>query len=531
LASVDRVVVIGAGLNGLVAGCVLSRRQKPVVILDRRQLAGGAAVTTEFAPGFRAPTLSHALGPVDARVLAALGLDASACGVIQPDPWLTTLGDDGRDVTFSEDAAATQQSIAALSARDAERWPAFLETIRHVAGVLARVHGEPPPDLDSPSGRDWWQLLRLGGRARRLGRRDLARLARWMTMPVADLTEEWFDSGLVRAAIAAHGIYGNPVGPRSAGTGAMLLGRVAADPSPVGGGVTCRGGPGAFAARLEDLARHQGAEIRLGVCAVRITVADGRVTGVELDDGTTIEAATVVAAIDPRQALLGLLGPTDLPPSMRDDMRHYRARGVTAKVNLALSRLPDRLVPGGATRPLAGRFLIAPSLDHLERAHDAGKYGRCAPEPWLDVAVPTLHDSSLAPDGAHVLSVVAHVMPFRLRDGDWTSHAETMYESVLSTLDARLPGIRGLIVGREVITPRDLETRWGLTGGHIFHGESALDQWWIGRPLPALARYHTPVRGLVLASAGTHPGGGLTGLPGWLAARAVSERPRQRGSR
>lgn len=521
MADTDRVVVIGAGLNGLVAGCLLSRQKTSVVILDQRPLAGGAAVTTEFAPGFRAPTLGHALGPVDARVFAALGLDVSACGFIRPDPWLTTLGDDGRDVTFSANVGHTQQSIATVSAGDGERWPAFLDTVRRVAGVLDAVHGEPPPDLDAPAGSDWWQLLRFGGRARRLGRRDLARLARWMTMPVADLTDEWFDSDLVRAAIAAHGIFGNPVGPRSAGTGAMLLSRIAADPSPVGSGVTCAGGPGAFASRLAELAQQQGAKIRLGVRVTRIAVDDSRVRGVVLEDGSTIEADTVVAAIDPRQALLGLLGPTDLPPSMREDVRHYRMRGVTAKVNLAVDRLPGRLLHGGDTRPIAGRFLIAPSLDHLERAHDAGKYGRCSPEPWLDVAVPTLHDPSLAPNGAHVLSVVVHVMPFHLKNGDWATQADALYESVLSTLDARLPGIRTLVVGREVITPVDLETRWGLTGGHIFHGESALDQWWIGRPLPALARYRTPVRGLVLASAGTHPGGGLTGLPGLLAAKTV----------
>jgi phytoene dehydrogenase-like protein len=499
-----------------------------VLILDQRPVPGGAAITTEFAPGFRAPTLSHALGPVSAQVLAALKLDAGRLEIITPDPALVSLSLDGGAVAFHQDALRTRDAIAAVAPVDAERWPGFLEATGRVGRLAAAVMADPPPPLDGLTTRDAWRLLRLGGRARRLNRIDLERTARWIPMAVADLASEWFQHDLVRGAIAAHAVFGNLAGPRSAGTGGMLLQRLAADPLPVGSSITVKGGPGALSRQFAAAAHAAGATIRTDARVARVEVERGQVRGVTLDSGETIAARHVLATVDPRQLFLNLLPSSDLPPSFLERMRHYRARGVTVTMNLALSGLPA--IPALAGRPelARGRLLVAPGLEYLERAFDAAKYGAWSPEPWLDVALPTLLDPALAPADRHVMSVHAHYAPYTLRDGAWNESAGPLADAVMRVLDAVMPGIDRLVIGREIITPADLERRWGLSGGHIFHGEPAMDQSWVARPLLGWSRYATPIAGLFCGGAGTHPGGGLTGLSGLHAAGMVEEFLRSR---
>jgi phytoene dehydrogenase-like protein len=515
------VVVVGAGLNGLVAGAWLARRGRSVIVLDQRPEPGGAAVTTEFAPGFRAPTLSHALGPVSADVLAALGIDAGPLGFVVPDPALTTIGLNGESVSFHQDVARTAAAIGAVSARDAAAWPAFAATYATLGSLAGSLAAQPAPSIDQMSSRDWWRMLQLGRRTRRLSRRDLITLARWTPMAVADLVSERFESDLVQGAIAAHAIFGNLAGPRSAGTGGMLLQRAAADPLPVGSSVTMAGGPGALSQVIAQAATRAGAVVRTGARVVRIDVHDGRAAGVTLDSGETLPARVVLASVHPKQATLELLQPDDLPTSFRERMRHSRARGVTAKINLALSSAPRFPALGGSAAATHGRLLVAPDLDYLEHAFDAAKYGGCSREPWLDVAVPTAGDPSLAPPGQHVMSIHAHFAPYHLREGRWPDAAEGLHRSVIAVLERVCPGVEAAIVGRQMLTPADLEAGWGLPGGHIFHGEPTMDQSWIARPLLGWAQNETPVAGLFLGSAGSHPGGGLTGLPGLLAAQAV----------
>jgi phytoene dehydrogenase-like protein len=392
-----------------------------------------------------------------------------------------------------------------------------------VTGAIARA---TPPTLDDGGSRDWWSLLRASRHVRKLGRRDTARLARWVPMSIADFLDEWFETPLVQTAIAARAIFGNLAGPRSPGTTAAYLQRLGEDGSPTGGGVTARGGPGAVTQAIATQAARAGVEIRTGARVSRILVRDGRVSGVALDTGDEIHATSVVAAIDPKRALLDLVDPGDLPASIRERAQHIRARGVTAKINLALSGPPHVPALDVDPLPLRGRLLIADDLAYLERAFDAAKYGEISGAPWLEVLVPTMSDGSLTVEGQHVMSIYAHFAPRELRGAAWSDRRDALYRAVMSVLEPHAPHLESLIVGRQILTPEDLERDLGASGGHIFHGETALDQSWLARPLLGWAQYRAPLPGLYFASAGTHPGGGLTGLSGLLAARAI-ERPRR----
>ena len=523
------VIVIGGGLNGLVAAAVLARAKRSVVLLEAGPAVGGAAATSEFAPGFRGPAFSHALGPLSRDVVKALRLDRSrAVQFVTPEPSLTSIDTGGRTLVFHRDPVLTAASINQFSPHDAGRWREFLQSAHRVAGVLAMLDRRRPPDVDVTSRSDAWFLMGIARAARKLGRRDLSRLIRWAPMSVADLLSEWFDSQVLCAAIAAHAIAGNPAGPRSAGTGGMLLQRLAADPMPAGSGVTMKGGPGALAAAIADVARAAGADIRTDVRVTQILIEKGAATGVLLANGDTLQARTILAATSPKLALTGLVAAPDLPPSFVQRMGHVRSRGVTAKINLALSAMPvfPALADDAAT--LGGRILIAPTLDYLERAFDATKYGEISKEPWLEISIPSVRDDSLAPAGAHVMSIYAHFVPQNLRNTDKAQARAAAWSAVLRILEVHAPRIADLIVSRDVMTPHDLEHRLGAPGGHIFHGETTLDQFWAARPLLGWGRYTTPIEGLFLGSAGVHPGGGLTGLPGLLAAKAVLDKAKGR---
>jgi phytoene dehydrogenase-like protein len=515
------VLVIGGGPNALVAGTLIARRRLTVVVLEQRPVVGGGAITTEFVPGFHAPTLAHALGPFRADLAKALKLEGAGLQIIRPDPALTALGADGQSIVIHRDPVFTAESINRLSQKDAGRWREFVDTMPRIASVLDRLNRHEAPSLDAVSKRDAWHLFAAGRRARALGRTDMARLLRWMPMAVADVAAEWFDTDLLQAAVAAHAIFGNFAGPWSPGTGGMLLQRLASDPMPVGSGITAVGGPGGLSRALETAARQAGVTIRTGARVVRIVTRGGRVTGVALDTGEEIAARAVVSGIDPKRTLLDLLDPMDLDPTIRERARRIRARGVTAKIHLALSALPEFPALLGDALPMRGRLLVAPGIDYLECAFDAAKYGAFSPAPWLDIAIPSVLDPALAPAGQHVMSIAVHAAPRHLRESTWSDERDALYRTVLDTLAPRAPGLESLIIGAEVITPEDLETRWGFPGGHIFHGEPALDQWWFARPLLGWANHRTPIKHLYLCSAGTHPGGGITGGSGQLAAMEV----------
>lgn len=367
-----------------------------------------------------------------------------------------------------------------------------------------------------------WQLLKVGKRFRALGRADNFRLLRWGPMAAADLVAEWFETDLLQAAIAARGVFGTAQGPWSAGSGAVLLLNAAIDSAPGGSSVMVKGGPGALAKAMADAARDAGVTIRTDTAVARILVRDGKAAGVLLEDGHEIAATAVVSNADPRRTFLGLVDPVELDPSFLAKIRNYRCRGTVAKVHLALNTLP---IFRGVANPadLQGRIHIAPGIDYLERSFDASKYGELPSDPYLDVTLPTLSDPSLAPAGKHVLSAHVQFVPYQLRNAEsWDTARERLGALVVATLEKFAPGISGTVEASDVVTPVDLEQRYGISGGQIYHGEPALDQLFTMRPVLGWAQYRTPIEGLFLCGCGTHPGGGITAASGQNAAREIS---------
>jgi phytoene dehydrogenase-like protein len=515
------VIIVGAGTNGLTTAFYLAKAGLKPLVLERRPVVGGGAITDEIAPGFWCPTLAHAIGPLRPSVVRDMRLESRGVEFIAPDPRLVSLSLDGRALAFSTDVGRTAEAIRTFSDADAARYPEFCSVLERLGAFLGELLETTPPSLDGPAAGEWWDLLKTGRRFRALGRTDSFRLLRWMPMAAADLVAEWFSHDLLQAAVAARGIFGVAQGPWSAGTGATLLLNAAADPAPGGSSVTVKGGPGALTRAMADAATQAGAEIRTGASVARVIVRDGRATGVVLDDGREITARAVISNADPKRTLLGMVDPIELDPSFLVRMRNYRCPGTTAKVNLALSALPAFT---GVSSPseLKGRVQIGPGIDYLERAFDASKYGEMSTDPYLDVTLPTLHDPSLAPAGAHVMSVYVQFAPYRLAGGrSWSDAAATLGHNVIATLSRHAPGIERLVVHQEIITPDDLESTYGLTGGHILHGEPSLDQLFTMRPVLGCARYRTPIAGLYLCGAGTHPGGGITAGSGQNAAREI----------
>jgi phytoene dehydrogenase-like protein len=514
------VAIIGSGHNALVTAFYLARAGKKPLVLERRAAIGGCATSEEFAPGYRAATLAHTLGPLRPSIVRDMRLEKRGVRFVRPDPRLVAPASDGRALVFSTDPVRTAEAIRPFSARDAAAYPDFCATLARLGRFLAALLDMTPPSIDAPSPREMWRLLDTGRRFRALGRKDAFSLLRWGPMAVADLVGEWFEGDLLQAAIAARGIHGTAMGPWSAGTGAVLLLASAVDPLPGGSSETCVGGPGAVTRAMAEAAREAGAEIRTGADVRSILVRDGSVTGVVLADGTEIAAATVVSGADPRHTFLGLIDPVELDPGFITRIRNYRCPGTVAKVNVALHGLPHFRGLAGDAAALRGRVYIGPGIDYLERAFDASKYGEISSAPYLDVAFPSLLDPTMAPVGRHVMSVHVQYAPFRRRGG-WEGRAESLADLVLRTLEDYAPGVTTLVEHREVLTPLDLERTFGLSGGHIHHGELALDQLFTMRPTLGWADYSTPIKGLYLCGSGTHPGLGLTGASGANAARRI----------
>jgi phytoene dehydrogenase-like protein len=520
-------IVIGGGHNGLISAALLAKAGHSVLVLERRDAVGGMALTREFEPGFSAPTLTHAIGPLAPEVTRAmkrLRLDRGGLQFITPDPALTSLGPGGQLISFHRDPVFTAESINRLdpSSKDSGHWREFLDTTQKHAAVFRDLNRHPAPDVDDPSKGDLWRLINTARRARSLGKKNLSRLIRYAPMAVADLVSEWFDNDLVRATMASRAIFGHFAGPWSAGTGGLLMQRMADDPMPCGSGMTVAGGPGALSRALQTVAETAGVKIRTNTAVARIRTRGGAATGVILDDGEEIAARIVLGALDPKATLQQLVDPADLPPVFAERVRNIRARGVTAKVNLALSERPVFDALHGDDIALRGRLLLTGGIDDLERAFDSAKYGEMPDRPWLEISIPTIVDGSLAPEGRHVMSIVAHTIPHRLRDESADEH-DLLYQRVMRVLAPHAPDLESLIVGREIIVPSDIERDWGASGGHIYHGEQTLDQWWTMRPLLGWADGGTPIKGLFLTGAGTHGGGGVTGMPGFHAARRVGE--------
>jgi len=515
-------IIIGAGHNALVTAFYLAKAGRKPLVLERRPVVGGCATSEEFAPGYRSATLAHTLGPIRPSIVRDMQLERRGVTFVHPEPRLVSLAPDGRALVFSIDPARTAEAIRPFSSKDATKYPEFCATLGRVAGFLSELLDMTPPSIDSPSAGVLWELLKTGRRFRSLGKRESFALLRWGPMAVADLVAEWFETDLLQATVAARAIHGTAMGPWSAGTGALLLLSAAIDPAPGGSSVSAVGGPGVVTRAMADAAREAGAEIRTGASVRHLLVTDGAVTGVALADGSEIAASMVVSGADPRTTLLGLIDPVELEPDFLMRIRNYRCPGTVAKLNFALTALPAfRGITGDPAAMLRGRLHVGPGIDYLERAFDASKYGETSASPYLDVAFPSIVDPSMAPSGRHVMSVHMQYAPFKRRSGTWNGQEHTLADIVLRTLATYAPGITSLVEHRQVITPLDLEQIYGLSGGHIHHGELALDQLFTMRPTLGWADYRTPIAGLYLCGSGTHPGNGLTGGSGQNAARTI----------
>lgn len=519
-------IVVGGGHNGLVTASYLGKAGLRTLVLERRGTVGGAAQTTELAPGIRVPTLAHTVGRLRPSVVRDLGLKAHGLSLVGPDVRVFAPGPSGEAIVLWGDNDRTAEGLRARSARDAEAWAGFDRLVRSLSGFLAEIAARTPPDIEAPGMGDALAGLQLGRMFRGLGRRDARTLTRVLPMAVADFVAESFETDALQAAVAWRGVQYTSMGPWSAGSTAVLLADSAGnDGGAAGQTVFARGGPGALSAALEAAARAAGVEIRTETEVAYITSRDGQVTGIALADGEEIAARVVVSGVDPKRTLTQLADPIAVGPNLLWRAGNIRTPGTVAKVNLALSSLPVFPAAGAdGAALLRGRIVITPGIDAMERAHDAAKYGRTAAEPMLEATIPSLADPSLvdgAADGTHVMSVIVQPAPHTLRDTDWDTQRESFGDGVVAALDGYAPGFAALVTARQVLTPLDLERDYGLTGGHPMHGEHGLDQFFLWRPLLGHARYRFGLDGLYLAGSGAHPGGGVTGQPGQNAAREI----------
>ena len=508
-------IVIGGGHNGLVCAAYLARSGRSVLVLEAANQVGGAAITREFARGFRVSACAHLLHLMPGSLIKELGLDARGLKLAAAHMPTTAIGPECLPLPID---AQDPTLLAARSRADAAALPAYRARLRRLAAALYPVLDRAPPRLGTDSWQDRSAWLRIGWRIRRLGRSDMRELLRIGGMCVQDLLDEHFETPLLKGALGFDAVLGTNAGPRSPGSVFPLLYRMAAEVQ--GGSALAQpvGGLGAVSDSLARAALAAGAAIRTGAIVDRIMVREDRAAGVILKSGEQICAANVISNADPKTTFLELLGGEYLDTGFVRRIAHLRARGVTAKLHLALNRLPQ--FTGLPDAALAGRLLLAPSLDYVERAFNHAKYREFSPAPIVEITVPSVNDAGLAPPGRHVLSAVVQYAPYELAAG-WQHESTHFAQLVIDALERCAPGLRDSIEAIELLTPPDIEREFRISGGHWHHAELALDQFFIVRPVPGAAQYRTPIGGLYLCGAGSHPGGGVMGIAGRNAARAL----------
>jgi phytoene dehydrogenase-like protein len=508
-------IVVGGGHNGLVCAAYLARSGRSVLVLEASGRLGGAAITREFAPGFSVSACAHLLHLMPPALMRELDLQTFGLKLAAERLPSTALAEDGRHLSLVPGDTST---LAERSAADALAYAEWQQLLRRLATALHPVLSATPPRLGTDEWRDRVALAGLGWRLRRLGRRDMRELLRIGGMCVHDVLEDRFDLPLLKGALALDAVLGTNYGPRSPGTMLSLLYRAAASR----GEDTLaqpKGGLGALSEALAGAAVAAGAEIRTHARVDRILVRGDRAAGIALSSGEEMVASAVVSSADPKTTFLSLVGSEHLDAGFVRRVSQVRSQGMTAKLHLALEKLPE--FPGLGSQALRGRLLIAPSSEYIERAYNHAKYREFSSAPMLEITIPTLADPQLAPPGKHVMSVIVQYAPYALAGG-WPAQRQQFGERVIDTLSAYAPRLRECISASEVLTPPDIEREFRITGGHWHHTELALDQFFMVRPVPGAAQYQAPVRGLYLCGAGCHPGGGVMGLPGRNAARQVA---------
>ena len=514
-------IVIGGGHNGLVNAAYLAKAGKKTVVLERRHVLGGAAVTEEVFPGFKFSVCSYVVSLLRPEIIRELDLPRHGFEVLPLDGTFTPMPN-GDYLWRVNDHGKTRREIARHSRVDAEAYEEFgkamLQMCRFVKPILSMV----PPDPTTLKPRELMKLLFLGRRFQHLADDDKYNQVQLMTMSAVDFLDQWFETDVLKATMSASGIIGTFLGVRSPGTAYVLLHHYMGE---IDGAFRswgfARGGTGAISNAIADAAREAGAEIRTQSPVAQILVKDGKATGVVLQNGDELRADIISSSVDPNLTFLKFIDSAHLPGEFLEEVRRYKFRGSSGKVNLALDALPDfKCLPGPGVH-LRGAISISPSVEYMERAYDDAKYGNYSRRPYIDMVIPSLTDPSVAPPGKHILSCFVQYAPYKLKEGTWDQKTEAFGDAVIDTISEYAPNLKSIIVGRQVLTPLDLEREFGLTEGNIFQGELSLEQLFFLRPVPGWAQYRTPLKNLYMCGSATHPGGGIMGAPGRLAALEI----------
>ncbi|MFQ5789724.1 MAG: phytoene desaturase family protein [Acidobacteriota bacterium] len=512
------VIVMGAGHNGLIHAAYLARAGRQVLVLERRHIVGGATVTEEVFPGFKFSVFSYVVSLLRPQIIEELDLPRHGLHLLPLDATFTPLPD-GNHLIRWHDSAKTRQELARFSRKDADAYEPFGLLMYHMARAVRDILSMVPPEPSSLKPSDLAGLGHLSRHFRGLGNNLLYELTRLMTASSADFLDRWFECEPLKATMSASGIIGTLLGPRSPGSAYVLLHHYMGEIDGVARSWGFpRGGMGSVAAAIAAAARSFGAEIRTEAPIGRLLIRKGKATGVVLEDGEEIHADAVASSLDPQRTFLKLVDPAELGEDFLNSVRKYKIRGSSGKVNLALDALPNFTCWPGDGPHLRGAISISPDLDYLERAYDDGKYGSFSRRPYMDILIPSTIDPSMAPPGKHVMSIFVQYAPYHLKEGTWEEKRDAFGDVVVDTLSEYAPNLKDIILHRQVLSPWDMEQKVGLTGGNIFHGELTLDQLFFLRPVAGWAQYRTPIRGLYLCGSGAHPGGGVMGAPGKLAA-------------
>ncbi|HVF44848.1 MAG TPA: NAD(P)/FAD-dependent oxidoreductase [Pyrinomonadaceae bacterium] len=508
------VIVIGGGHNGLVNAAYLARAGKRVLVLERRHVLGGAAVTEEVFKGFKFSVCSYVVSLLRPEIIRELDLPRHGLEILPLDGTFTPMPD-GDYLWRVNDHARTRREIARHSRLDAEAYDEYGKAMIEMGRFVKPIMGMTPPDPTSLSPKGLMDLLFLGRRFQRLSHEDKYNQVQLMTMSAVDFLDRWFETDVLKATMSASGIIGTFLGVRSPGTAYVLLHHYMGE---IDGAFRswglARGGTGAISESIADAAREAGAEIRTESPIAKVLVKNGRAVGVVLENGDEIHAGVISSSVDPRLTFMKMVGEEHLPEDFVEDITRYKFRGSSGKVNLALDGLPDFRAMPGAGAHLRGAISVSPSVEYMERAYDDAKYGRFSRRPYIDMVIPSLTDPSVAPPGKHVMSCFVQYAPYNLKEGTWDGRREEFGDTVIDTIAEHAPNIKDLILHRQVLTPLDIEREFGLTEGNIFQGELSLEQLFFLRPAPGWAQYRTPIRNLYMCGSATHPGGGIMGASG-----------------
>jgi len=515
------VIVIGGGHNGLVNAAYLARAGKRVLVLERRHVLGGAAVTEEIFPGFKYSVCSYVVSLLRPEIIRELDLPRHGLEILPLDGTFTPMPN-GDHLWRVNDHAKTRREIARHSKLDAEAYDEYGKAMIEMAHFVKPIMNMTPPDPASLKPKGLMELLTMGRRFQKLSADDKYNQVQLMTMSAVDFLDQWFETDVLKATMSASGIIGTFLGVRSPGTAYVLLhhymGEI--DGAFRSWGLS-RGGTGAISNAIGDAAREFGAEIRTEAPIAKIILKNGQARGVVLENGDEIYADVISSSVDPRLTFMKMVGEDHLPTDFVEDIKRYKFRGSSGKVNLALDALPDFKCMPGAGPHLRGAVSISPSVEYMERAYDDAKYGRYSRRPYIDMVIPSLTDPSIAPPGKHVMSCFVQYAPYNLKEGAWDEKREEFGDTVIDTIAEHAPNIKDIILHRQVLTPLDLEREFGLSEGNIFQGELTLEQLFFLRPAPGWAQYRSPIRNLYMCGSATHPGGGIMGASGRNAAMEI----------